>query len=361
MHLTRIRRLRLPLAIAAVTALAAVTACSGSVTSGPHAPASQAPPTYYLALGDSLSQGVQPDAAGASVETRYGYADQLYAALRPGHPTLELVKLGCPGETTSTMINGGICHYPDGSQLKAAVAFLHAYRGRVLLVTIDIGANDPEHCGSQTSLTQLASCATTGIPAAVTHLTTIMAALKAAAGPGVRIVGMNYYLPALAEWRDGLPGTWSPGPPNGWPPPTTTCWIASTPRPAPGSPTCSAPSTPPTSPSRERHRATSPCYASGPGRARLRPAGLTSTPTRPAIRSWPGHSCKLPACTDIGAERAGRHAPAPARARARIWNASLDTATPATEAGNCDSGRTLICGGPAWAQARPSASFPAER
>ena len=33
-----------------------------------------------------------------------------------------------------------------------------------------------------------------------------MARLKAAAGPGVRIVGMNYYLPALAEWRDGLPG-----------------------------------------------------------------------------------------------------------------------------------------------------------
>jgi len=212
MHLTRIRRLRLPLAIVAVTALAAVTACSGSITSaGTHAPAIQAPPTYYLALGDSLSQGVQPDTVGASVETRYGYADQLYAALRPSHPTLELVKLGCPGETTSTMINGGICHYQGGSQLDAAGAFLHAHRGRVLLVTIDIGANDPEHCagqqgGGQPSLTQLASCAVTGIPAAVTHLTTIMARLKAAAGPGVRIVGMNYYLPALAVWRDGLPG-----------------------------------------------------------------------------------------------------------------------------------------------------------
>ena len=46
----------------------------------------------------------------------------------------------------------------------------------------------------------------TGIPSAVTHLTTIMASLKASAGPGVRMVGMNYYLPALAEWRDGLPG-----------------------------------------------------------------------------------------------------------------------------------------------------------
>jgi hypothetical protein len=43
------------------------------------------------------------------VETPYGYPDQVYAALRPSHPTLKLVKLGCPSETTSTMINGGIC------------------------------------------------------------------------------------------------------------------------------------------------------------------------------------------------------------------------------------------------------------
>jgi lysophospholipase L1-like esterase len=207
MRLTGI--LRLPLAIAAAATV--LTACSGSAAphaalAGPDPDPSPAPPTYYLALGDSLSQGVQPDAAGVSMETRDGYPDQLYAALRPSHPTLKLVKQGCPGETTSTMINGGICHYQSGSQLAAAVGFLRAHRGRVLLVTIDIGANDPEQCGSRPSLTQLASCAVTGVPAAVTHLTTIMARLQAAAGPGVRIVGMNYYLPALAEWRDGLPG-----------------------------------------------------------------------------------------------------------------------------------------------------------
>jgi lysophospholipase L1-like esterase len=202
MRLTGIPRLRLPLAIAAAAAV--LTACSSSAaTNGAYA--NPAPPTYYLVLGDLLSQGVQPDAAGASVETRDGYPDQVYAALRSSHPTLKLVKLGCPGETTSTMIDGGICHYPGGSQLNAAVAFLHAHRGRMLLVTIDIGANDPERCGGQPSFNQLASCAVTGIPAAVTNLTTIMASLKAA-GPGVRIVGMNYYLPALAEWRDGLPG-----------------------------------------------------------------------------------------------------------------------------------------------------------
>ncbi len=140
------------------------------------------------------------------MKTSYGYPDQVYAALRPSHPTLKLVKLGCPGETTASMIGGGICRYQGGSQLAAAAAFLQAHRGRVFLVTLDIGANDPEDCGGQPGLGQLAECAVKDIPAAVDHLGTIMARLTAAAGPGVRIVGMNYYLPALAEWRHGLPG-----------------------------------------------------------------------------------------------------------------------------------------------------------
>jgi lysophospholipase L1-like esterase len=187
---------RIRIAFAVTAAVAAVTACSG--------PSPARPTTFYLALGDSLSQGVQPDAAGTSVATGQGYADQVYAALHPRHPTLGLVKLGCPGETTSTMIHGGICRYPGGSQLAAAVAFLRAHRGHVLLVTLDIGANDPEDCGSWASLRGLA-CLRTDIPGAVSHLSAILAALQAA-GPGVRIVGMSYYLPALAEWRDGTPG-----------------------------------------------------------------------------------------------------------------------------------------------------------
>ena len=197
--------MRLRILLAVVVAAMAVTACSGSPAPGAtHARAAE--DTYYLALGDSLSQGVQPDAAGASEQTSDGYPDQVYAALRRNHPTLRLVKLGCPGESTDTMIHGGICRYHAGSQLAAAVAFLHAHRGRVLLVTIDIGANDPEHCGGEPSLKQLASCFGTGVPAAVTNLTTIVTSLKAAAGPGVRLAGMNYYLPALAEWRNGLSG-----------------------------------------------------------------------------------------------------------------------------------------------------------
>ncbi len=190
---------RVRIAVAAVAAAAAVTACSGPSHPQP------VPASYYVALGDSLAQGVQPDAAGVSVETGQGYANQVYAVLRPGHPGLQLVKLGCPGETTATMINGGICRYPDGSQLAQAVAFLRAHRGRVSLVTIDIGANDPEDCGSQPNLITIASCYATHVPGAVTNLDTIMTRLRSAAG-GVRIVGMSYYLPALSEWRDGTPG-----------------------------------------------------------------------------------------------------------------------------------------------------------
>ncbi|MBV9452200.1 MAG: SGNH/GDSL hydrolase family protein [Streptosporangiaceae bacterium] len=184
-------------AAVAIVAAATFTACS--------APAQPGAASYYLALGDSLSQGVQPDAAGASVETAQGYPDLVYNQLRKDHPALKLSQLGCPGETTKTMMHGGICRYRGGSQLAAAVAFLRAHRGHVLVVTIDIGANDPESCGSQPSLGTLVSCIGQ-TPEAAANLSTILAALRAAAGQDVRIVGVSYYLPALAEWRKGTLG-----------------------------------------------------------------------------------------------------------------------------------------------------------
>jgi len=140
------------------------------------------------------------------VETRQGYPDQVYAALRPRHPGLRLVKLGCPGETTGTMINGGICRYPGGSQLAAAVGFLRAHRGHMFLVTVDIGANDLEDCSSRSNVLKMLACFVTDMPGADSHLTTIMSRLRTAAGPSVRMAGMSYYLPALAQWRDGLAG-----------------------------------------------------------------------------------------------------------------------------------------------------------
>jgi lysophospholipase L1-like esterase len=159
--------------------------------------------TYYLSLGDSLAQGVQPNAQGVSVETNQGYPNQLYTALSQTDTYLRLVKLGCPGETTATMINGGICTYGEGSQLAQAVEFLQKHPGRVPLVTIDIGANDLNPCLVLTSLPKLAACLEKVIPQAVANLGQIMTELRAADPAPGAIIGMSYYDPELANWLKG--------------------------------------------------------------------------------------------------------------------------------------------------------------
>jgi lysophospholipase L1-like esterase len=200
------RRLLTAVSLTSACALAAVLAgCAGPASAVHRAVHHRPPPTsYYLALGDSLSQGVQPDTAGVSVSTPDGYPDQLYTRLQARQPGLQLVKLGCMSETTATMINGGICRYAGGSQLAAAVRFLRSHQ-RVSLITLDIGANDPDSCITEPSVSKLADCVGKAVPQATANLETILARLRAAA-PHTRIIAMNYYLPALAEWRSGLVG-----------------------------------------------------------------------------------------------------------------------------------------------------------
>jgi lysophospholipase L1-like esterase len=159
---------------------------SGLTGSDPHAV------HYYLSLGDSLAAGEQlPSDQNFGDQ---GYADQLYALKQPRIRTLKLVKLGCGGETTASMIdaqpqglyegrgNRYFCDFPHGSQLAEAVSFLRAHRGFVAFVTIDIGSNDL--IGG-------------GVPQIQANLPVILADLRAAAGPAVPIVGMNYYDPLL--------------------------------------------------------------------------------------------------------------------------------------------------------------------
>ena len=85
--------------------------------------------------------------------------------LRRSQPGLRLIKLGCPGETTGSMVDGGSCRYQGGSQPAAAVSFLRAHRGHVSLITLDIGANDP-YSAIQPSLAKLASRVASFIPEA---------------------------------------------------------------------------------------------------------------------------------------------------------------------------------------------------
>lgn len=165
---------------------------------------------YYLALGDSLAWGYQPNSAGVGIKSGHGYADDLAAYLRQhGNRHLDYVNLSCPGETTGTMLGGG-CPDLAGSgqkysvQVDAAALFLKAHPHARVLVTLDIGANNVDGCLDGGALD--ATCVAAGVTAAETQLPEILAELKAAAGKHVSFLGMNYYDPFLAEWLTGSGG-----------------------------------------------------------------------------------------------------------------------------------------------------------
>jgi lysophospholipase L1-like esterase len=160
---------------------------------------------YYLALGDSLAVGVQPNAAGLSLPTSQGYADDLAAQLRERNRHLTFVDLGCPGETTTTMLAGG-CPFPHSytNQVSAAVAFLTAHPHARILVTLDIGANNVDGCATASGIN--VACVGAGLATAAGDLPKILGALTTAAGKRVEFAAMNYYNPFLALWLTGPAG-----------------------------------------------------------------------------------------------------------------------------------------------------------
>jgi lysophospholipase L1-like esterase len=187
------------LALAALATALAVLPATASAAAGPH---------YYLALGDSLSQGMQPNAQGVLQDTDQGYSDDLFAAQRAHIRSLQLVKLGCGGETTSSMLTGKgnaanarryHCPVARGSQLAAAVRFLKAHHraGEVPLVTIDIGANDVDGCATAANV---GACVTSGIANIERNVPKILHAIRQAAPAGTRFAGMTLYNPALGGY-----------------------------------------------------------------------------------------------------------------------------------------------------------------
>jgi len=158
---------------------------------------------FYLALGDSLAAGAQPIQSGQTVPTKNGYANDVLDAERTVIPGLQLRNMGCLGETTTSMISGGVCSYAKGSQLGQAVHFLKRNAGSVSFITIDIGANDVDGCIVSESVDL--TCVQRAFANVQKNLPAIMSQLQAAA-PAVPIVGMNYYDPFLAAWLQGPQG-----------------------------------------------------------------------------------------------------------------------------------------------------------
>lgn len=161
--------------LAAIAGSLAVPLTAAARTTAPATP-------YYLALGDSIPvwDGLQS----------YPYLIVSHQA----RANLQLVSMACSGETTSTMIEGSYC---GGSQLEDAIDFLDANRGNVALITIDIGGNDLYYC---TDAADPVTCAVDALATMESNLTSILAGLRSAAGPGVPIVGMNYFDPLLGDW-----------------------------------------------------------------------------------------------------------------------------------------------------------------
>jgi lysophospholipase L1-like esterase len=189
-------RLILAAAVAALMCLAPASALAQGRSTGTT--------QYYLALGDSLSRGGQPNASGTLVPTNKGYANDLKRNEKGKINGLTLKQLGCIGETTTTMIKGGICTYTAGSQLKQAVQFLQSHKGHIAFVTIDIGANDVNNCVSGTTVDL--ACVAAGEASIQKNVPKIAAALRNAAGSTVPIIGMTYYDPFLAAWFEGPSG-----------------------------------------------------------------------------------------------------------------------------------------------------------
>jgi lysophospholipase L1-like esterase len=181
-----------------------------------------AKPHYYMALGDSLTFGYQPN-----LNFTDGFADKVFASLNPASASEE-INYACAGETTTTMIQGGcIARYLHhgsytGPQLDAAVEFLQDHPGQVSPVTLEMGANDvlPDWhegtCGPDPNsvadlakmddnltktilprLTQALSAGTAGMGG--------MGGMAATAATNVRsgdLVMLNYYNPFAQECPD---------------------------------------------------------------------------------------------------------------------------------------------------------------
>ena len=192
------------------------------VRSKPNAAASASPPrdTVYLSLGTSLAAGSQADSAGLTTDSsNRSYTDQLYQRLKGRiGPRLEHVKLGCRGETTDQLLGGttngvpSYCtgDYDTGSQIGDAIQTVA--EENVVLITIDIGANDILQ--AQNSCPD-GRCLPTAIGEIVGKVGTILYQLREVAGYDGPIVGMNYYNPQAAiaiGFYPGYPGPLTPDP-----------------------------------------------------------------------------------------------------------------------------------------------------
>ena len=218
-----------------VPAVAVLLALSGTATSGTsQRPVYQPPQSYYLALGDSMTYGFQPNKPNTARPSAFdtGYVDVFAANLRKLSPKIKVVNYGCPGESTKTFVHGGCSGRGDvkglhdafkGAQLEAALAFLRAHRGQVSPITVTLWGNDVP-----LPLSQNAKRAPSAIASFGSRLTSILKQLRATA-PTSEIIVTGAWNPEADRLAKGSRSTDR----------STRRSSVPQPRRAPGSRTCS--------------------------------------------------------------------------------------------------------------------------
>jgi lysophospholipase L1-like esterase len=177
----------------------------------------------YLALGDSLAFGTQdakfksllPSPAPAAFTT--GYVDVVAASLAKAMKAkVVTTNLGCPGETTDSLLGLGPCPYHPpfalharytGSQIDAALDSLSSSRRKPAVITLDIGTNDVladyNRCvANRAPHFDVGLCILGKAPVTVAHVvantTTILSRLRSVA-PRAPIVLIGLYNPLAAR------------------------------------------------------------------------------------------------------------------------------------------------------------------
>jgi lysophospholipase L1-like esterase len=196
------------------------------------APVAQADVTYggppvakgtYLALGDSLAFGYQQSKVAACASTgctspdtlfSTGYVNVFAGLFGATYPGVKTVNLGCPGETSATLINAtnattGCTTYPfaihanhpNQTQLQAAVSVLQEQGKKVNPITIDIGANDVLALKNSCTTAGVISltCVQSGAPAVFgaiqANLSSTLDTLRAEGGKTKQIIVVGLYNP----------------------------------------------------------------------------------------------------------------------------------------------------------------------
>jgi len=178
-----------------ISGLALVVAGIGAMSTSARA-ATDNPTPWYLAIGDSVSAGLQP---GLGVDRDGGFTGRVLAHVQAGDGKYKQRNLACEmTETSSEMLTGGDCTYEEGSQFAQALVFLKAHSDTTGLVTLTIGGNDIRPCISRPSVAEIQACVVQELPRVAANLSSMLRQIHAAA-PGARVVVGNYYNPYIVH------------------------------------------------------------------------------------------------------------------------------------------------------------------